>query len=150
MKLSDILHPACVLTKFSATDKVEAISVLVDLLAENKQIADPEAVRKAVLEREGTKSTAMGYGLALPHGKSRGCSKLTMALGTTSTPVDFGGTNGGLVNLIILLASPMDQVGPHIQAIAKISRLMLSEEVRNRLINAETPQDAYQVILEAD
>jgi len=146
MKLTDILDPSCVAAKLPAMEKQAAITMLVDLLAENGQISDRDQVLNAVLERESTRSTGIGDGLAVPHGKSRGCSRLVMALGCPVEPIDFDSADGKPVDLIVLLASPPDQTGPHIQALARVSRLMLSPSFREQLRTADTPEAAYKVI----
>ena len=150
MNLTDILHPSCVLTDMHAPDKTAAITQLVDVLAANDQLVDREAVLKAVMEREATRSTGIGDGLAVPHGKSNGCRKLAMSIGRPREPIDFESADGKPVELVVLLASPPDQTGPHIQALAKVSRLMLSESFRTRFRAAGTSEQAYQIIAEFD
>ncbi|MHC4608887.1 MAG: PTS sugar transporter subunit IIA, partial [Planctomycetota bacterium] len=125
MKLTDLLSPACVRVPLEATDKVGAITELLDLLGENGKLRDRDAVLQAVLAREATRSTGIGYGLAVPHGKSPACPRLAIAIGKPAKPIDFESKDGEPVNIIVLLASPPDQTGPHIQALARISRLML-------------------------
>lgn len=146
MKLTEILDPSCVAAKLPATEKQAAITMLVDLLAENGQISDRDQVLHAVLERESTRSTGIGDGLAVPHGKSGGCSRLVMALGCPVEPIEFDSADGKPVDLIVLLASPPDQTGPHIQALARVSRLMLAPSFREQLRTADTPEAAYKVI----
>ena len=69
-----------------------------------------------------------------------------MAVGKPAQPIDFGSTDGKPVELIVLLASPPDKTGPHIQALARISRLMLLEEFRKEIAAAGTSEDLYQII----
>ncbi|MCP4247023.1 MAG: PTS transporter subunit EIIA [bacterium] len=146
MKLTDILSRSCVLVPIKAPDKTGAIAELVDLLAETGRISDREQVLKAVLEREQTRSTGIGYGLAVPHGKSAACPSLAIAVGKPVEPIDFGSRDGEPANILVLLASPPDQTGPHIQALARISRLMLIEKFRQALADAATADDLWEVI----
>ncbi len=148
MKLTAILEKNCVCVPMKATDKESAITELVDLLGESGQLADREQVLSAVLQREKTASTGIGHGLAVPHGKSAGCRKLVMAIGKPSPPMDFGAKDGKPVEFIVLLASPPDQTGPHIQALARISRLMLTEEFRVAMSRASSSDELWQVIVE--
>ena len=99
-----------------AANPTGAITELVEALASAGKITDQEAVLQAILAREKTRSTGIGEGLAVPHGKSRGCPKLTLAVGKPATPVDFGSEDGRPCEIVFLLASPMDEMGPHIQA----------------------------------
>lgn len=146
MKLTDILSCSCVRVPLKSTDKTGAITELVDLLAEAGKITDRDAVLRAVLDREATRSTAIGYGLAVPHGKSPGSPKLAIAFGKAAKPIDFEAKDGQAASIIVLLASPLEQTGPHIQALARISRLMLVEQFRQALTEAPTAEAAYDII----
>lgn len=146
MKLTDILTGACVRVPMRATTKIDAITELVDVLAEQGRITDREAVLKAVLDRERTASTGIGRGLAVPHGKSTGCSELVMALGKPAEPMDFDSNDRKPVEIIVLLASPPDKTGPHIQALARISRLMLMDSFRSEVSAAATGDDLWEII----
>lgn len=148
MKLTDILSRSCIRVPLKATDKTGAITELVDLLAEAGKIRDRDAVLKSVLEREKTRSTGIGYGLAVPHGKSEACPSLAMAVGRPIEPIDFESRDGQPANIIALLASPPDQTGPHIQALARISRLMLIEQFRQKLARADSAEAFFDVISE--
>jgi len=146
MKLTDILSPECVRAPMVATDKRAAIEELVTVLAEAGKLADAEAVLQAVLERESTRSTGIGNGLAVPHGKSTGCPRLAMAVGRPAQPLEFESVDASRVELIVLLVSPPDETGPHIQALARISRLMLMEDFRSAVLSAHSGRDIYNII----
>lgn len=146
MRLTDILTRPLVRVPLQATDKTGAITELVGLLHEYGCVSDRDAVLRAVLEREATRSTGIGYGLAVPHGKSGACPQLAMSVGKPAKPIDFGSKDGQPVNIIVLLASPPDQTGPHIQALARISRLMLIEQFRRAVAQAGTADQLYESI----
>ncbi len=148
MKLTEILAAECVKVPLNATTKTEAITELVDVLAETGKLTDRDEVLKAVLDREATRSTGIGYGLAVPHGKCAGCPRLVMAIGKPNKPIDFDSTDQKPVDLIVLLASPPDKTGPHIQALARISRLMLMEEFRGQVVSADKAEEVYAIIAE--
>src|SRR5579859_4821771 len=111
MRLTDILKPQNIKVPLAAKTKNEAIGELVNLLAANSEISDAKKVLDAVLEREATRTTGIGNGLAIPHGKCNGVDHLVMAIGRPATPIDFQSIDGRPVNLIWLLASPPDQTG---------------------------------------
>ena len=129
-----------------AADKTAAITELVDLLHENGLLTDRNTVLKAVLEREETRSTGIGLGLAVPHGKSHGCTTLVLAIGKPATPMEFEAIDGRPCDAIVLLASPADKTGPHIQALASISRLWQTEEFRKAMKEAQTADDVHAAI----
>ncbi len=150
MKLTSILTRECVRSPLHATDKIGVITELVDLLAEQGRLADRDRVLNAVLDRERTASTGIGQGLAVPHGKSSGCLGLVIAMGKPAAPLDFDSTDGKPVEIVVLLASPPDKTGPHIQALARISRLMLMEAFRRDLAVASTSDELWEVICKHD
>ena len=150
MRLTEILKPQDIKIPLEAKTKTEAIGELVNLLAANGEVGDPKKVLEAVLDREATRTTGIGNGLAIPHGKCPGVSSLVMAIGKAATPIDFQAIDGRPVTLIWLLASPPDQTGPHIHALARISRLMTIERFRQALVAAQTPQQLYDAIVQQE
>src|SRR5436305_2231304 len=146
MRLTEILKPQNIKIPLEASTKSEAIGELVTLLAGNAEVNDAKKVLDAVLERESTRTTGIGNGLAIPHGKCTGTDHLVMAIGRPKTPIDFQAIDGRPVNLIWLLTSPPDKTGPHIHALARISRLMTIEKFRQALLAAQTGQEMFDII----
>jgi fructose-specific phosphotransferase system IIA component len=147
MKLSEIITTDCIKIPLSAHNKYEAIEELIDVLIETGRISEKDPLLKAVLDREETRSTGIGQGLAIPHGKCNGLSGLVGAVGIPERPIDFESVDSQLVDFIFLLGSPNDQTGPHIQALARISRLMATNSFRERIANATRPEDVYKALL---
>ncbi|HEY1686810.1 MAG TPA: PTS sugar transporter subunit IIA [Tepidisphaeraceae bacterium] len=146
MRLTETLKVKNILVPLIAKTKTEAIRELVDLLAANGEITDAKKVLDSVLEREATRSTGIGNGLAIPHGKCAGVKDVVMAIGKAATPIDFQSIDGRPVSLIWLLSSPPDQTGPHIRALASISRLMQIDKFRQTLAQATTAQQIYDAV----
>jgi fructose-specific phosphotransferase system IIA component len=147
MRLSDILKLQHIKVPLQATTKKEAITELVQVLADAKEVKDAQVLLNSVLEREATRTTGIGNGLAIPHGKCSGVDHLVVAIGKPATPIDFESIDKRPVNLIVLLASPPDQTGPHIQALARISRLMNVEAFRQAMRSATDPQQVYDAVV---
>jgi mannitol/fructose-specific phosphotransferase system IIA component (Ntr-type) len=103
-----------------------------------------------VLERESTRTTGIGNGLAIPHGKCTGTDHLVMAIGRPATPIDFQSIDGRPVTFIWLLTSPPDKTGPHIHALARISRLMTIERFRQSLATASNSQQIFDIIMQQE
>ncbi len=147
MRLTDILKPENIKVPLAATTKNDAIAELVDLLAANGQVTDAKAVLASVLERETTRTTGIGNGLAIPHGKCAGTVELVMAIGKPAAPIDFQSIDGRPVSVIWMLTSPPDKTGPHIHALARISRLMTIDKFQQALRAAKTSQEVYDAIV---
>jgi len=148
--LTQIIRPSCVKVPLQGKDKQAVISELIDLLNEQDLLIDQAVCLDAVLVRERTRSTGIGLGVAIPHGKCKGVNELVMALGVTREPVDFGSSDGRGVTIVVLLVSPANRTGPHIQALARISRLMLDESFREKLEQADSAQEAFGFIEERE
>lgn len=146
MNLLDILTVGCIKVPLTASDKKSAIEELVDILSAQKRILNAPVLKDAVWARETTRTTGIGHGLAIPHGKSDGIPNLAMAIGKPAQPIDFQSIDNKPVRLIVLLASPLDRTSDHIQALAKISRLMTMEDFRNRVYSASSGQEIFDLL----
>ncbi|UCG57656.1 MAG: PTS sugar transporter subunit IIA [Phycisphaerales bacterium] len=146
MTLTQTLQRNCVKVPLEGKDKNSVISELLDLLEANGLLPDKDCASEAVFTRERTRSTGIGSGIAIPHGKCKAVKELVMAFGIAHEPIEFESVDGKPVAIVILLVSPIDQTGPHIQALAKISRLMLDEEFRQSLEKATSAEEAYALL----
>ena len=146
MTLTKILQLSCVKVPLEGKDKKSVIIELVDLLDANGLLLDKDTVLEAVMAREQTRSTGIGSRIAIPHGKCDAVKELVMSIGIASEAIDFESVDGKPVTIIILLVSPADQTGPHIQALAKISRLMLDEEFKQGLEKATSAEQVYALL----
>jgi len=146
MILTQILQPNCVRVPVENKDKEAVITELVDLLDANGLLLDRDVALEAVLARERTRSTGTGAGIAIPHGKCNAVKELVMAIGIAHEPIEFESVDGKPVTILILLVSPADQTGPHIQALARISRLMLDEEFKQKLEKVTSADEVYELL----
>jgi len=147
MRLTEILKPENIKVPLEAKTKNDAIAELVQVLASSGQVTDPKKVLDAVLEREATRTTGIGNGLAIPHGKCPGTKDLVMAIGKPAQQIDFQSIDGRPVSVIWMLASPPEKTGPHIHALARISRLMTIDKFQQALRLAKTPQEVFDAIV---
>lgn len=149
MRLSELLTPARILVPLHATDKEGVLRELVNAASEGNGGPSDE-VLGAILERERQFPTGIGYGVAVPHGKTPVLSSLVVVAGTTPAPVVYETIDGEPVRLFFLLAGPESCAGAHVKALSRISRLVRREPVRARLLSARTPGEFYRVLCEAE
>jgi len=150
MLLTDILTQRRIKVPLQATTKHDAIAELVDVLVASGDISDRDKALAAVLEREHTRTTGIGNGLAIPHGKVTAVNDLVMAVGRTAAPIDFESIDGNPVTLILMIISPVDRTGPHIQALARVSRMLSIDSFRNKLNHAKDAQEMWQLIVDQE
>ncbi len=143
LKITEFLPPSCVRVPLLGSEKLAVITELVDLLAANRCFTNRDIVLNAVLARERVRSTGVGEGLAVPHAKSPACPKLTLAVGKPAEPLEFESADGRPCRLVVLLAGPTDNAGPHLHVLAGISRLWLSAAFREAVLQAETAEALY-------
>lgn len=146
MILTQILQPTCVKAPLESTNKDDVIEEMINLLTDNGCLSDRQEALEAVLAREQTRSTGIGSGIAIPHGKCSAAKELVMAVGIATEPIEFESIDNKPVSIVILLVSPPDQTGPHIQALARISRLMLDDQFKTQLEKSTSPEEVYDLI----
>ncbi|MFT5086166.1 MAG: PTS system nitrogen regulatory IIA component [Candidatus Latescibacterota bacterium] len=146
MTLLDILSPESTIVDLKGETKEEIIAELVNSLHVGDAINDRDKVLQAVLEREKIMSTGIGDGIAIPHGKSDSVVKLVAALGTQKRGVDFEALDGEPAYVFFLLVSPANVSGPHIKALARISRLLKNDDFKKRLISSSSSEEIISVI----
>ena len=149
MRLSELLTPARILVPLHATDKEGVLRELVDVAAVGNGGPSDE-VLGAILERERQFPTGIGYGVAVPHGKTPVLTALVIVAGTAPAPVPYETIDGEPVRLFFLLAGPESCAGAHVKALSRISRLVRREPVRDKLLGARTPEEFYRVLCEAE
>lgn len=147
MRLSELLSPARIRVPLKATDKEGVLRELVAMVG-NGGLSDE--VLGAILERERQFPTGIGYGVAVPHGKTPALPALVVVAGTTPAPVAYETIDGEPVRVFFLLAGPESAAGAHVKALSRISRLVRREPVRGRLLGAKTPEEFYRAVCEAE
>jgi mannitol/fructose-specific phosphotransferase system IIA component (Ntr-type) len=150
MNLLDILTPEAVKVPLESTEKQPAIFEMIDLLGAAGLVKDLDTLKSVVWEREQQRSTGIGDGLAIPHGKSDCTSDLVMAIGRPPVAIEFGAVDKKPVKLIVLLVSPPAKTADHIQALGKISRLMVNSEFREATYAAEDATTLYELFKQAE
>ena len=146
MILTQILQPTCIKAPLTSNDKESAIEELIETLQNSGQLTDKMNALEAVLTREQQRSTGIGSGIAIPHGKCTSVKELVMAIGVTPEPIEFESIDNKPVKIIVLLVSPPDCTGPHIQALARISRMMLDDAFKSKLEKAASPEEVYDLV----
>ena len=145
MKISDYLPETHVIPDLKGTRKIEIIEEMLGLMNDLKLLSDFDLALNDILAREGYLSTGLENGLAIPHAKSDGIEKLSMVFGIKRDGVEFETLDGKPAHLIFLVLSPVDTSGPHIQALAMISRNLKNAEIREKLKNAQSSREIADI-----
>jgi len=146
----EILSGKSIIVGLKGQSKQEILEELVDALEVGDKITDREKVLEAVFQREEIMSTGIGHGIAIPHGKSEYVKELGGVLGIKTEGVEFDSLDGQPTFIFFLLVSPMDVSGPHIKALARISRLLKGEDFRKELIACPDNETAIRTLEEEE
>ncbi|NLJ46239.1 MAG: PTS sugar transporter subunit IIA, partial [Treponema sp.] len=142
----EALSPDCIVLNLKGTDKESVITELVDRLASKGLLGDRAMVLRDVLDREKSMSTGMQHGIALPHAKTEGVTRIVAALGLKPEGVEFQSLDGEPARVILLLVSPSKQAGPHIQVLASAAALLNDEIRRADLLSAQSVEEASVIL----
>lgn len=139
MKISDHLNLKAISSNLTAKTKVEVLAEMVDLLCKVKPELNARELLAVFIEREELGSTGIGEGIAIPHGKLKGLDQLLMAFGRHKEGVDFDSMDNHPAHLFFLLLAPENEATLHLKALARISKLLRKEDVRQQLLDAPDP-----------
>ena len=152
MQTTDFLNSKAISTDLQATDKKDIIKELLDLLIKAGDInpKDEDALLDVIMEREALGSTGIGLGVGIPHGKSAYVKNLVASFGISRKGVDFDSLDGEPAYIFFLLLAPQDTAGPHLKALARISRLLKEKYIRDALRRSQDGKDIIRLIKEED
>lgn len=150
MKITDILSPDMVIADLKGTTKPEVLNELAKALTSKYKEISLADLTAVLAERERLGSTAIGDGIAIPHGKLRGVTKIIGAFGRHVKGVDFDSLDGGPSQLFFVLVAPEDSASLHLKALARVSRLLKEGSFRERLLAAKDADEIYRLIKEED
>ncbi|MBN1164138.1 MAG: PTS sugar transporter subunit IIA [Candidatus Krumholzibacteriota bacterium] len=150
MKLSATIKKQAIRLEMKATRKRQALEELVDLLCSAYKLKERDTILQAILQREEKQSTGIGMGLAVPHAKTPVAKKLYIAFGISREGIDFSSIDDADAQLFFILISPRDVSGPHIKALANISRLIKHEEFRNSLLRCRGEKEFFDIVKKAE
>ena len=148
MQIMDFLSKKAILTDIKSTNKENVIKEMVDFLIEASDVEkrNRNKLIDALMSREALGSTAIGQGIAIPHAKCDCVDKLVAAFGLSKKGVDFDSLDGELAYIFFLLVAPQDSAGPHLKALARISRLLKDKYLRESLKHCKDPKEIVKII----
>ena len=150
MRVVDILTQDLVVSQLQSATQTEVLRELSQQLSASYPHIAPEELLNVLLERERLGTTAIGEGIAIPHGKLPGLKSVVAVFGRSLTGIDCASLDGRLTQLFFLLVAPEDSAGIHLKALARVSRLLKDKAFRQRLLQADSQADLFQIIVEED
>ena len=150
MQITTFLKREFIIEEMKAATKEAALAELAAVLTQAGSPDDQAEMVKVLLARERLGSTGIGDGIAIPHGKIGGLGDLMIAIGRSNKGIDFNAMDSKPVHLFFLLMAPENSSGQHLKVLARISRLLKDNVLRKNLMEAESPDKLFNLLVEKD
>lgn len=147
MQLESILVPERTRCDLNAASKKRAIEEVAQIISRNLPYLPSDQIFENLIAREKMGSTAIGYGIAIPHCRMKQCRNITGGLFKLHQPVDFNALDGTDVNILFVLLVPEDETDAHLQTLAMLASRFESDQYRNNLQKSTTDLELYQSAL---
>jgi mannitol/fructose-specific phosphotransferase system IIA component (Ntr-type) len=147
-RLVEFLAEEFIMVDLKALDKWDAIRQLVTFLMRTHRVEhiSQNELYESVVAREKEVSTALGKGIALPHGRIAKGPEIQGVMGILRDGIDFDSPDGKPVRLIVLIVTPEEKKDMHLKVLASLSAMVRDEAIRTRLMAAISPEDAMEII----
>lgn len=147
MNVKDVIDKKNIIISNASMSKQEAIEKMSSLLGKNGYVSDVNSFQKAVNKREREISTAVGYGVAIPHGKSDGVNNATIVILKNLSGIQW---DKETVNLVFMIAAPASANDEHLRMLSTISTFLMDENFRAKLLTAMSEDEIYNDLIEQD
>ncbi len=147
MELGDLIKPDGIIASLKAKSKKQVLHELAQKAGEITGI-DDRVIFETLLQRERLGSTGLGRGIAIPHGKPPGLSRIVCLFARLEAPIDFDSIDGEPVELVFLLLAPEHAGADHLKALARISRLLRDPLTTEKLKASRDRAALYAVLTE--
>lgn len=144
--ISELLQNGFIDLELDVSDKATAVDRLSGMLSASGKVADHNHFVSAVMERERIGSTAIGSGIAIPHARDNTVNEVSVAFARSREGIDFNSVDGDPVNLIFLLAAPVEAGSLYLKLLARISRLLRYQDLVEELKTATTKEEVIKII----
>jgi PTS system nitrogen regulatory IIA component len=150
VRITDFLTAQGVIPQLAAREKSAVLREMAQGLAAQRESLNVDQVLQVLWERERISTTAIGEGVAIPHGKLAGIERVLGVFARSSEGVDFAALDGGPTHLFFVLLAPENAAADHLKALARISRLLKDPAFRSRLMEGRTSEEIFKIIAEED
>ena len=149
MQLSDFLDFDAIKPSLPGGNKRALLQQLAQIAGQRTGL-DPGEILSSLIERERLGSTGFGHGVAIPHGKIAGITRIYGLFVRLSDPIDYKAIDGGKVDLVFLLLSPLDAGAEHLKALAAVSRVTRHAPTLAKMRGARSRDALAAVLMGAD
>lgn len=146
MRITDLLKKESMELSVKVSSKEEALDKLIHLMDAGGRLKDKAVYKEGILAREALGNTAVGEGIAIPHAKSEAVKEPGLAVMVTTEGVDYKAFDGSLTKLIFMIAAPQEGADVHLEALSRLSALLMDSDLKNALLRASSKEEFLQLI----
>lgn len=146
MRITELLTKDTINLSLKTNQKVDAIEELVNVLDSAGKLTNRTEFKKAILKREEQSTTGIGEGIAIPHAKTKAVKQAAIAFGRSTDGVNYESLDGQPAHLFFMIAATEGANNTHLEALSRLSTILLKEEVRKLLLEAKTENDVLAII----
>ncbi|MEH7128234.1 fructose-specific PTS transporter subunit EIIC [Neobacillus drentensis] len=146
MKITELLTINTILLNIEGNQKEDTIDQLVEVLFKAGKISDRSEFKASILKREEQSTTGIGDGIAIPHAKTKVVNEAAIVFGKSAAGVNYESLDGKPAHLFFMIAAPEGANNTHLEALARLSGLLMKAEVRYELLKATTPEEIIDTI----
>lgn len=150
MRIKDILSPESMIMDLKATTKDEAISEMADLEVATGIVNNKEKFVESIWAREKESTTGIGGGIAMPHARNEYINKARVLFAKSEKGVDFDSLDQQPVHLFFMITAPAGADNTHLQALAKLSSLLINPDLVEKLKAAKTAEEVIDLFSQAE
>ena len=150
MKIKDILAPESMIMALKATNKEDAVKEMADLEVKTGIVNDEDEFIKSIWARENESTTGIGDGIAMPHARNKTINKARVLFAKSEKGIDYNSLDGQPVHLFFMITAPDGADNTHLEALAKLSGLLIDPDLVSALKEAQTPEEVIQLFEDAE
>ncbi|KRN94036.1 PTS fructose transporter subunit IIABC [Pediococcus stilesii] len=150
MKIKELLKENLMIMNLTAKTKDDVINEMIDKYVSEGIVTDRDKYLKGILDREAESTTGIGDEIAMPHAKTNAVTEAAVLFAKSSQGVDFDSLDGKPVKLFFMIAAPEGANNAHLQALAKLSSLLIDPDLVAKLKETKTPQDVIELFEKAE
>lgn len=146
MEIKELIKDSTIKLELDAKDKNSVLDEMIGLLVDDGVVTDKNKFKEDILSREALSNTGIGFGIAIPHAKSKAVKEPRIAIGITKNGIDYGSIDGQDINMVFMIAVNDEQSDLHLKALANLSRKLIHEEFRESILNAKSKKEIIDIL----
>ncbi|WHY87007.1 fructose-specific PTS transporter subunit EIIC [Neobacillus novalis] len=146
MRITELLTKDTINLSLKGVQKSDAIEELVHVLDTAGKLTNRFDFKKEIFKREAQSTTGIGDGIAIPHAKTTAVKQAAIAFGRSTGGVNFESLDGQPAHLFFMIAATEGANNTHLEALARLSSILMKEDVRNQLLAAKSANDVLGII----